>query len=461
MMQFRVRELMVSLEYQENDLWEAAARRLRISQRDILELKLVKRAVDARRNSLHFTCSVDIILSDRVSLAEEILASPQVSCIKAPEPVELAAGVQPLEWAPVVVGSGPAGLFCALFLARQGYRPLLVERGSDVDRRIRAVEKFWREGALDASANPQFGEGGAGTFSDGKLTTRSGDRRVDFVLQTFVEHGASEEILYTKKPHVGTDVIRRVVKEIRAEILERGGEVCFDACLTDLDVNQGSLKRIIINNEVEIPVSVLVLAVGNSARDVYRLLQRRGISLTPKAFAVGVRVEHPQGYVDQVQYGDFAGHPRLGAADYQLTYQDRESGRSLYTFCMCPGGYVIAASSGEGQVVTNGMSYLARDSGVANSALVVTVTPADWGHTSLGGVEMQEHLESGAFSLGGAAYQAPAQLLGDFMQHRSSRSLQGSLATYRPGSLRPISGNCCPKSWVRYWKGEFAAGTGQ
>jgi len=248
-----------------------------------------------------------------------------------------------------------------------------------------------------------------------------------------VNYGADEEILYLKKPHVGTDIIRQVVKGIRREIIELGGEVYFDARLTDLKINQTGIKCIIINNQLELPCSLLVLAVGHSARPLYQLLYDKGVKMLPKAFAVGVRIEHHQRFIDQQQYGKYAGHPQLGAADYHLTWQDPLTGRALYTFCMCPGGYVIAAASEPGQAVTNGMSYLARNSGIANSALVITVTPADWEYSTLGGVQLQQFLERKAFEMGGSNYHAPAQRVEDFLNKRVSDDLSNTMASYKPG----------------------------
>jgi hypothetical protein len=432
-MRIRAREIRLSLDEDESRLPLLAARKLGVSVRDIKDCKLVRKAVDARRRNIYFSYTLDIELAEGVKVAAECLQQPDISLLEEKPITPLVPGNNRLTAAPIIVGSGPAGLFAALLLARHGYRPVVVEQGQDVDQRVKAVERFWSGGPLSRYSNTQFGEGGAGTFSDGKLTTRIGDQRVEYILQTFAQFGADPEIMYVKKPHVGTDRIRQVVKNIRREVIRLGGEFYFSARVTDIIVNQKQLKSIIINNDTEIDCNVLVLAVGNSAREVYHMLAGKGVRLIPKAFALGVRVEHPQRLIDTIQYGKYAGHPRLPAADYQLTYQDRSSGRSLYTFCMCPGGSVIASSSAPGEVVVNGMSYFSRDSGVANSAMVVTVHPDDWENDPLGGVRLQQELEQKAYKMGGENYRAPAQYMKDFLACRPSDSLNNSLASYKPG----------------------------
>lgn len=431
----RVRNLRLHVDEEEALLVKKAAQRLGVNPVAIEDLKIARKAIDARRTEVYFTYHVDVKLKWGMRLPRSIFRAPDISVVEPVKEEPLILGSERLTYSPLIVGAGPAGLFCALTLAEYGYKPVVVERGRDLRRRVEDVDRFWQYGELDPESNVQFGEGGAGTFSDGKLTTRIGDVRVEKVLKTLVSMGAPPEIEYVKNPHVGTDRLREIVYNMRRRILELGGEIYFEARLTDLIAEGGHIKGAVINDAIEVDAEVLVLAVGHSARDVYRLLYRKGVSLTPKAFAVGVRIEHPQALIDRIQYGKYAGHPRLPAAEYRITYQDEETGRNVYSFCMCPGGYVIASASGENQVVVNGMSYCARDSGVANSALLVTVSPKDWDENILGGVALQEKMEKAAYLMGGGGYRAPAQKVVDFLMRQESSSFDKLQPTYRPGVI--------------------------
>ncbi|MGE5398622.1 MAG: NAD(P)/FAD-dependent oxidoreductase [Chitinophagales bacterium] len=428
----RVRSLKLQLDQEESLLPSLAAKKLGISVDQLDELEIVRKSLDARRTTVHFVYTVDVDLLPKVKLPREVLDSPEISIVQARPPVAPVPGETRLPSPPVIIGAGPAGLFCGLLLARHGYKPVIIERGRDVDRRIKDVELFWEQGILDPESNVQFGEGGAGTFSDGKLTTRIDDDRVDLVLKTMVEFGAPPEIIYEKRPHVGTDRLREIIKKIRGEILSHGGKIYFQARATDFLFEDDRMKGLVINDQLKIDSPVAVLATGNSARDVYRALNHWGVPLVVKGFAVGVRIEHPQALIDQIQYGDYAGHPKLPPADYQITYQDLETGRALYTFCMCPGGQIIAGASEEGRVVTNGMSLYARDSGQANSALVVTVSPENLEEDNpLAGVEFQEMLEARAYQAGGGGFKAPVQRVQDFLTRQASVEAESS---YRPGN---------------------------
>ena len=352
-------------------------------------------------------------------------------------------GKQKLGKRPVIIGSGPAGLFAGIILSAQGYAPLLLERGPDIDTRAKKVAKFWETGELDPEGNVQFGEGGAGSFSDGKLTTLIRDPRCRKVLEELVEAGAPPEIMYSYKPHVGTDVFREVVK-IRHKIIALGGEVRFNCKVTDIILARASISGVVINETETCPAQAVLLAIGHSARDTFSRLLERGVKISPKPFSIGLRIEHPQSLIDRAQFKDLAGHPRLGAADYKLSYHS-PTGRSAYTFCMCPGGYVVAAASEAGGVVTNGMSNYARDAQNANSALLVGVKPADFqSDHPLAGVEFQRHWERQAYVWGGKNYQAPVQLLGDFLLDRPSRELGSVTPTYSRGFILAPLNECLP-----------------
>jgi len=399
----------------------------------VKSVQILRESIDARKKfSLSFVYNLELELELSSRQAQRLLKSnPALQQVCVEKMHTLSKGDLKLVHPPVVVGAGPAGYFAALTLATYGYKPVLLERGDDVETRARRVEGFWSGGELDPESNVQFGEGGAGTFSDGKLTTRISDRRISYVLRTMVENGAPAEILYKHKPHVGTDKLRALVKGLRSQVELSGGEVRFRSKLTGIRLEQGQVAAVEVNGEEEIPTQALILAIGHSARDTYAMLNSLGVSMEEKALAVGLRIEHRQGLIDSAQYGDHSGHPALGAADYQLAFKDSVTGRGAYAFCMCPGGKVVAAASEPGQVVTNGMSEYSRSTGTANSALVVTVNPSDFPTPDpLGGVEFQRLWERQAFKLGGGNYQAPVQTVDDFLRDR-----HGDLPELNPSYL--------------------------
>lgn len=446
-MNYRVTDIKVDIDKDRDDLSGVIARKMGLRPGDILQYRVVKKAVDARKKDrLLFVYTVDVTVSER---GAKLAAGRKIRGVMPSEPendLPLTSGSRALENRPVVIGAGPAGIFAALTLARNGYRPLVFERGQDVDNRVRDVSQFWINRLLNVESNVQFGEGGAGTFSDGKLTTRINDRRVRGVLKDLALAGAPEEILYLHKPHIGTDRLRDVVRNLRFFLQDAGGDVYFNSRVTGILTEGDRVTGIIINGEREVPANVVVLAVGHSARDTYEMLEQLGCPLEQKAFAIGVRVEHPQKMIDEAQYGRFAGHPRLGAADYQLVHKNDDLQRAAYTFCMCPGGQVVAAASEPGTVVTNGMSDYARDTGVANSAVVVSVSPDDFMSSHpLAGVDFQRKWERAAFSAGGGNYNAPAQLVSDFLAGRISSTLEAApWATYRPGLTPADLHECLP-----------------
>ena len=384
--------------------------------------EIKKQSLDCRhKNDKIFVYTIDVKIKDEQKIVKKVNDN-NIMLIKEKQYQFPQPGETPLIHPPVIVGSGPAGLFCGWYLAKAGYCPVILERGEEADKRQKTVENFWKNGVLDPESNVQFGEGGAGTFSDGKLNTLVKDPygRNHEVLKRFVAAGAPEEIIYQQKPHLGTDVLVGIVEKMRHEIEDMGGKFCFRSKVTDLVFENGALKEVEINNSEKIPAEVCVLALGHSARDTFEMLQKRGVYMEPKSFAVGLRIEHPQEMINMDLYGE-PENELLGAASYKVTHKC-ENGRGVYSFCMCPGGYVVNASSEPGRLAVNGMSYQARDSRNANSAMIVTVTPEDFPEKgALGGVEFQRDLERKAWELGKG--KIPVQLFGDFCKNQSSEAL--------------------------------------
>ena len=443
-MAIRINNLHLSLDEDNSELKRKASKKLRISPNEIKELIIIKKSIDARKkNDIKFNFCVDVICDKEKKILSRIHDN-DVKHEKREERESIVRGNEELDLRPVVVGFGPAGIFAALTLAQEGYKPVVYERGEDVDTRTETVENFWKTGKLNLESNVQFGEGGAGAFSDGKLTTRIKDHRCAFVLDELIKGGAPREIKYESKAHVGTDLLKGVVKNIREEIIRLGGEVHFSSKVEKIDYENGELKSIVVNGKT-VPCKALVLAIGHSSRDTYEMLHEKGVSMDAKAFAIGVRIEHPQELINISQYGESHNHPKLHAADYRLTYQSERLKRGVYSFCMCPGGVVVAAASEEGRLVSNGMSYHARDLANANSALVVTVSPDDFeGDSPLRGMEFQRHYESLAYKLGGGDYKAPIQLLGDFMNDRPSTKLGSVIPSYTAGYVFKELKECLP-----------------
>lgn len=392
--------------------------------RKINSIKLVKKSIDARKKSdVHYLLSVDVSVDNerRYLKFKNVSKTKQINYNTVSN--------SDLSKRPVVIGFGPAGMFAAYTLAKAGARPIIFERGFSVEQRQKAVDEFWITGRLNTKSNVQFGEGGAGAFSDGKLTTGIKDIRCQYVLKKLVDFGAPKEILYDAKPHIGTDKLLNVVANVRKEIISLGGEIYYDSKVSDIVLDKGKVASVIVNDK-EYPTDNVILAIGHSARDTFEMLYKKGVDMIQKPFAMGVRIEHKQSMINLAQYGEFAKY--LPAADYKL-FAHLPNGRSAYTFCMCPGGVVVAAASEENKVVTNGMSYYKRDAENANSALLIGINTEDFGSDDvLAGVEFQRKLESNAYIEGGSNYSAPAQKVGDFLNNTASISAGNIKPSYKP-----------------------------
>ena len=465
----RITELSLPLDHPGDALRKAIVRRLGIADTDLLEFSVFRRGYDARRKgAIAFVYTIDLQVRDEASVLSRLRQDRHVGPAPDTRYRYVARAPEGLQERPVIVGFGPCGLFAALVLAQTGFRPIVLERGRDVRRRTQDTWALWRRNTLTPESNVQFGEGGAGLFSDGKLYSQIKDPKFlgRKVMEEFVRAGAPPEILYVSKPHIGTFRLTRVVSAMRSEIIALGGEVRFESKVTDLLVEAGRVEGVVLEDGSELRSRHVVLALGHSSRDTFRMLQRRGVHMEAKPFSLGFRIEHPQSMIDRARLGPRAGHPALGAADYKLVHH-ASNGRTVYSFCMCPGGTVVAATSEPGRVVTNGMSQYSRNERNANAGMVVGIDPADFplqfpqdtplwlaafgeadgtryaaeaeaqkakGQTHpLAGIVLQRQLEARAYTLGGGTYEAPGQLVGDFIAGRPSTALAEVEPSYKPG----------------------------
>jgi uncharacterized FAD-dependent dehydrogenase len=442
----KITQLKLPIKHTEDDMIGAISKALKLPPQRIKDVTIIKKSIDARKNDIKFIYSVEVtVILEAKESETTIVARSKNENASIAEKAQYdftPSGTKKLTHRPVVVGTGPAGLFTAWLLAKHGYQPLVVERGYEVSKRVEAVEHFWKSNELNPECNVQFGEGGAGTFSDGKLNTLVKDafNRYHLVMETFFHHGAPSDILYLNKPHIGTDMLRYVVENMRKEMIAFGAEVRFGTKLTDLIIEDGKLCGIELNHKEKLPCKVLIPAIGHSARDTFSMFLKRGLELSPKAFAIGLRIEHKQSMISKSQYGSEYIH--LPAADYKLTHQT-QTGRGVYSFCMCPGGFVVNASSEQGHLAVNGMSNYNRDEENANSAIVVTVQPEDFGGKGpLSGIEFQRNWERAAYDVGKGV--VPVQLFGDLLRGRESVTIgnvtPGIKGEYRLANLA----NCLP-----------------
>lgn len=433
----RITELTLPLDHPEEALRAAILQRLNIRDDELLDVTVFKRSYDARKKNteIKFVYIVDLKVKDEARVLARFADDTHIRPAPDTAYYPVARAPENLQERPIIVGLGPCGLFAALLLAQMGFRPIVLERGKDVRRRTKDTWALWRKKQLSPESNVQFGEGGAGLFSDGKLYSQIKDPKFygRKVMAEFVKAGAPEEILYVSKPHIGTFRLTGVVSRMREEIISLGGEIRFEHKVTDLLLEDSRVQGVELASGERLMSRHVVMALGHSARETFRMLHRRGVFLEAKPFAIGFRIEHPQSLIDHARLGKYAGHPALGAADYKLVYH-ASNGRAVYSFCMCPGGTVVAATSEPGRVVTNGMSQYSRNERNANSGIVVNIDPEqDFPGDPLAGVALQEQLESRAFELGGSDYCAPAQLVGDFIAGKPSQALGEVEPSYKPG----------------------------
>ncbi len=435
----RITELRLPIDHAPEALELAILKRLSIAQKDLIAFNVFKRSYDARKNvALAFIYTVDVSVKNDEQLLKQfsndvhIRPSPDTSyhfVAKAPE-----SFVSGNTLRPVVIGFGPCGIFAALVLAQMGFRPIVLERGKKVRERTQDTWGLWRKNTLNPESNVQFGEGGAGTFSDGKLYSQIKDPKFygRKVIQEFVKAGAPKEILYVAKPHIGTFRLVGVVEKMRQEIIDLGGEIRFSQKVIGFDIRDQQITGVKIEGQPDLPANHVILALGHSARDTFKALHDAGVYMEAKPFSVGFRIEHPQSLIDKARLGPHAGNELIGAADYKLVHHAK-NGRAVYSFCMCPGGTVVAAASEPNRVVTNGMSQYSRNERNANAGIVVGITPDDYPGGPLAGIEFQRELESKAFELGGKNYEAPGQLVGDFLEGKTSTEFGSVMPSYKPG----------------------------
>ncbi len=410
----RIRQIKLNINHNEEDLKKKIINKLNIDKADIKSFKINKQSIDARKGEINYVYEVDIETNNE----QKILKRNIKDVIETKDETYSfnITGKKQMKHRPIIIGSGPAGLFAGYMLAKHGYKPIIIERGEEIDKRVETVNKFWKEGTLNPNSNVQFGEGGAGTFSDGKLNTSVKDKehRGKEVLKIFTNNGAPKEILYINKPHIGTDLLRNVIKNIRNEIIKYGGSFKYNTCFNDIFVKDNKIASIKVNNKI-IETDNLILATGHSSRDTFEMLLNKGIHMKPKPFAIGIRIQHPQKLIDKNQYGK--DNLNLPKASYKLTYK-ASNGRGVYSFCMCPGGFVVNSSSEKNMLSINGMSNHSRDEENANSAIVVTITPKDFGENPLDGIKYQRTLEEKTYKEGNG--KIPVQLFKDFIENKTS-----------------------------------------